>query len=58
MNLLSRSLLTATLAMLVACPSRGESTRQLPPPGQPVTLSLVDEAGMELPVYGLSLIHI
>ncbi len=52
MNLLSRSLLTATLAMLVACPSRGESPRQLPPPGQPVTLSLVDEAGMELPVYG------
>ncbi len=50
MALLSRSLLITALAMLVACPSQGASAPA--PPGNPVALSLVDEAGSELPVYG------
>ena len=55
MNLFCKGLLATALAMLVACPSRGEKPRYLPPAGgfdQPVTLTLVDEAGTELPVYG------
>lgn len=55
MTLLSKSLLAASLAMLVACPSQGASPPHIPAPshqGRPVTLSLVDEAGMQLPVYG------
>lgn len=55
MTLLSRSLLVTTLAMLVACPSRGESPPQIPLPDQydhPVSLSLVDDSGAVLPVYG------
>ncbi len=50
MTVLSRSLLITVLAMLVACPSQGASPPA--PAGNPVVLSLVDEAGGELPVYG------
>ena len=52
MSALSRSLLISTLAMLVACPSQGASPPRIVDHGHPVTLSLVDEAGVELPVYG------
>lgn len=50
MTPLSRCLLFAALAMLVACPLQGTSAPV--PPGNPVALSLVDETGSELPVYG------
>ena len=43
MNLFCKGLLATALAMLVACPSRGEKPRYLPPAGgfdQPVTLTL------------------
>ena len=50
MTVFSRSLLIAALTMLVACPSHGASPPA--PAGSPVALSLVDEAGSQLPVYG------
>ena len=55
MSLLSKSLLITTLTMLVACPSRGESPPHVPAYGHtdhPVSLSLVDDSGVTLPVYG------
>ena len=55
MSPLSKSLLITTLTMLVACPSRGESPPHVPAYGHtdhPVSLSLVDDSGVTLPVYG------
>lgn len=54
MNLLPRSLLAAALTILAACPSQS-ATPSYPPAHRtadhPVSLSLVDESGGELPMY-------
>lgn len=53
MTVLHRTFLTAALAMLVACPSQSAIPPYAPAPrNQPVSLSLIDESGIELPVYG------
>lgn len=55
MTVFSKSLLITTLAMLVACPSQSAVAPYGALPGQagqPVSVSLVDEAGGELPIYG------